>query len=208
MPYLRICHWIYIKFEINEGNACHNTCTNWFDFRKIGNFKPSYMNCIGTTPLNTLTTGHMVDIAVEKWPDSEAVVSIYQGQRLTFKEVRDKVKWSLIKKIHIGNMKIMNKILQNESYFIPSFEFYSRFDTHVSGGTLDSVLNNLWRLMKLLSRNLNFTTKRMHFAVFALHLERLLPDWISAVPMCSGEGWGIIQRSSNTPFLHSHTSGQ
>ncbi|XP_069678067.1 medium-chain acyl-CoA ligase ACSF2, mitochondrial-like [Periplaneta americana] len=53
-------------------------------------FNPSYWHNPGTRPLNALTLGQVIDLAVEKWGDKEAVVSLYQGQRITFREARDK----------------------------------------------------------------------------------------------------------------------
>ena len=54
-------------------------------------FKPSYLHVPGTRPLCALTVGQVIDIAAEKWKDREALVSIYQGHRYTFSEIRDKV---------------------------------------------------------------------------------------------------------------------
>ncbi|KAJ9590932.1 hypothetical protein L9F63_016030, partial [Diploptera punctata] len=52
-------------------------------------FKPSYLNVPGTKPLSALTIGQLMDIAVEKWKDREAIVSIYQGHRFTYSQVLD-----------------------------------------------------------------------------------------------------------------------
>ena len=60
-------------------------------FRDMNGFKPSYLHELGSNPLCALTVGQLVDIAVEKWKDREALVSIHQGHRFTFGEVRDKV---------------------------------------------------------------------------------------------------------------------
>ncbi|XP_069678185.1 medium-chain acyl-CoA ligase ACSF2, mitochondrial-like [Periplaneta americana] len=53
-------------------------------------FKPSYYHCVGEEPLSALTVGQLMEITTEKWGDREAVVSVYQGHRYTFKEVLDK----------------------------------------------------------------------------------------------------------------------
>lgn len=37
-----------------------------------------------------------MDVAAERWPDEEAFVSVCQGLRLTFSEVREQVSLSLI----------------------------------------------------------------------------------------------------------------
>jgi hypothetical protein len=38
-----------------------------------------------------MTEGQLIDIAAEQWPDKEAFISLYQGHRYTFAEVREKV---------------------------------------------------------------------------------------------------------------------
>jgi hypothetical protein len=52
---------------------------------------PSYWHSPGTEPLSPLTMGQLLDVAAERWGDREAVVSVFQDHRLTFKQVRDKV---------------------------------------------------------------------------------------------------------------------
>jgi hypothetical protein len=59
-------------------------------------YKHSYLHNTGTEPLRHLTLGQLVDIAAERRPDGEAFVSVYQGLRLTFGEVREQVSSSLI----------------------------------------------------------------------------------------------------------------
>jgi hypothetical protein len=54
-------------------------------------YKPSYCHSLGTEPLSHLTIGQLVDIAAQRWGDKEALVSVYQGHRITFSEARDKV---------------------------------------------------------------------------------------------------------------------
>ena len=61
-------------------------------YREMDCLKPSYFHCVGSEPLSSLTIGQLVDIAAEKWKDREALVSVYQGHRLTFNEVRNKVR--------------------------------------------------------------------------------------------------------------------
>ncbi|XP_069678066.1 medium-chain acyl-CoA ligase ACSF2, mitochondrial-like [Periplaneta americana] len=53
-------------------------------------FKPSYWHNPGTRPLSPITLGQVIDLAAEQWGDKEAVVSLYQGQRITFREAREK----------------------------------------------------------------------------------------------------------------------
>ncbi|KAJ4435734.1 hypothetical protein ANN_18351 [Periplaneta americana] len=53
-------------------------------------YKPSYWHNPGAEPLCCLTLGQLVDQAVEQWGDKEAMVSLYQGHRFTFREARDK----------------------------------------------------------------------------------------------------------------------
>ncbi|KAJ9590937.1 hypothetical protein L9F63_016035, partial [Diploptera punctata] len=57
---------------------------------ETGSYKPSYLHNPGVEPLCALTTGQAIDIAAQKWKDRDAVVSLYQGHRYTFSEVRDK----------------------------------------------------------------------------------------------------------------------
>ena len=61
----------------------------WFSER--GHQKLSYWHTTGTEPLSTLTLGQVIDIAVERWGDQVAFVSLYQGHSITFREARDKV---------------------------------------------------------------------------------------------------------------------
>nr|CAD7258415.1 unnamed protein product [Timema shepardi] len=53
-------------------------------------WKPSYYHNPGTEPLSPLTIGQMVDKSVEKFGDIEALVSVQQGHRITFQQVREK----------------------------------------------------------------------------------------------------------------------
>nr|CAD7414626.1 unnamed protein product [Timema poppensis] len=53
-------------------------------------WKPSYHHNPGTEPLSPLTIGQMVDKSVEKFGDNEALVSVQQGHRITFQQVREK----------------------------------------------------------------------------------------------------------------------
>jgi hypothetical protein len=53
--------------------------------------KPSYWHSPGTEPLSPLTLGQLLDVAARRWGDREAVVSVFQNHRVTFKQVRDKV---------------------------------------------------------------------------------------------------------------------
>ena len=60
-------------------------------YRERGTQKLSYWHTKGTEPLSTLTLGQLIDKAVERWGDSVAFVSLYQGHSLTYAEARDKV---------------------------------------------------------------------------------------------------------------------
>jgi hypothetical protein len=59
--------------------------------RERGTQKLSYLHNTGIEPLPTLTLGRVIDIAVERWDDKLAFVSLYQGHSFTYREVRDKV---------------------------------------------------------------------------------------------------------------------
>lgn len=52
--------------------------------------KPSYLHNPGVEPMSPMTVGQLIDIAAEQWPDKEAFVSLYQGHRYTFAQVREK----------------------------------------------------------------------------------------------------------------------
>jgi hypothetical protein len=56
-----------------------------------GTQKLSYWHNTGTEPLSTLTLGRVIDIAVERWGDKVAFVSLYQGHSFTYREARDEV---------------------------------------------------------------------------------------------------------------------
>jgi hypothetical protein len=57
----------------------------------VSTFKPSYIHCPGTEPLFALTLGQLVEKAAEKWGDREALASLYEGKRYTFKEALEEV---------------------------------------------------------------------------------------------------------------------
>jgi hypothetical protein len=59
--------------------------------RERGAQKLSYLHNTGTEPLQSLTLGRVIDIAVERWDDKIAFVSLYQGHSFTYREARDKV---------------------------------------------------------------------------------------------------------------------
>ena len=54
-------------------------------------YKPSYWHNPGPDPLSPLTIGQLVDIAAETYGAREAIVSLYQGHRYSFLEVKEKV---------------------------------------------------------------------------------------------------------------------
>jgi hypothetical protein len=51
----------------------------------------SYWHSLGTEQLSPLTVGQLVDIAADRRTDGEALVSVYEGLRLTFGEARQQV---------------------------------------------------------------------------------------------------------------------
>jgi fatty-acyl-CoA synthase len=57
-------------------------------------YKPSYMHYPGTEPLFALTLGQLVEQAAEKWGEREAVVSLYENMRYTFRQAQEKVRGS------------------------------------------------------------------------------------------------------------------
>jgi hypothetical protein len=46
---------------------------------------------LGTEPLSPETTGQIVDKAAQQWGDRDALVSVHQGHRLTFRKVKEEV---------------------------------------------------------------------------------------------------------------------
>lgn len=51
----------------------------------------SYANCPGSEPLLDLTVGETLDRAAEQFGDKEALVSVYEGIRKTYAEVKVEV---------------------------------------------------------------------------------------------------------------------
>ncbi|CAG2064539.1 unnamed protein product, partial [Timema podura] len=56
-----------------------------------GYARPSYWFEVGSEPLLPLTFGQLIEWAAEEYADSEAMVSIYEKVRWTFKEAKEKV---------------------------------------------------------------------------------------------------------------------
>jgi hypothetical protein len=54
-------------------------------------YKPSYLHCPGAEPLFALTLGQLVQKAAEQWGENEALVSVYEQQRYSFREILEKV---------------------------------------------------------------------------------------------------------------------
>ncbi|PSN31808.1 Acyl-CoA synthetase family member 2 [Blattella germanica] len=52
--------------------------------------KPSYMHNPGSSPLSAITTGQLIDIAASQWGHKEALVSVHQGHRYTYKEMKER----------------------------------------------------------------------------------------------------------------------
>jgi hypothetical protein len=57
----------------------------------VSAYKPSYIHCPGTEPLLALTLGQLAQKAAETWGEREALVSVYEEQRYSFREILDKV---------------------------------------------------------------------------------------------------------------------
>ncbi|XP_068085265.1 medium-chain acyl-CoA ligase ACSF2, mitochondrial [Anabrus simplex] len=53
--------------------------------------RPSYRHTPGREPLSSLTIGQLLEQASKLWDNREAIVSLYQGHRLSFKDVNDQV---------------------------------------------------------------------------------------------------------------------
>ncbi|XP_033609984.1 medium-chain acyl-CoA ligase ACSF2, mitochondrial isoform X2 [Cryptotermes secundus] len=51
--------------------------------------KPSYLHKLGTEPLSPETTGQIVDRAAQEWGDRDALVSVHQGHRLSFRKAKE-----------------------------------------------------------------------------------------------------------------------
>jgi fatty-acyl-CoA synthase len=54
-------------------------------------YKPSYIHCPGDEPLFALTLGQLVEKAAEQWGEREALVSVYENKRYSFRELLEKV---------------------------------------------------------------------------------------------------------------------
>nr|CAD7408458.1 unnamed protein product [Timema cristinae] len=55
-----------------------------------GYHRPSYLFETGSEPLLSLTVGQLIDWAAEEYADNEALVSVYENVRWTFKEAKEK----------------------------------------------------------------------------------------------------------------------
>ncbi|PNF23398.1 hypothetical protein B7P43_G12237, partial [Cryptotermes secundus] len=56
----------------------------------VSTYKPSYLHRPGAEPLFALTLGQLAQKAAEEWGEKEALVSVYEQQRYTFKEMLEK----------------------------------------------------------------------------------------------------------------------
>jgi hypothetical protein len=65
--------------------------TSYFFRSPISTYKPSYIHCPGAEPLFALTLGQLVQKAAEQWGEREALISLYEEQRYTFREILEKV---------------------------------------------------------------------------------------------------------------------
>lgn len=78
------------------GNLCRlgqwvKMPTIYFFRSPVSMYKPSYLHCPGAEPLFALTLGQLAQKAAEEWGEKEALVSVYEEQCYTFREVLEKV---------------------------------------------------------------------------------------------------------------------
>ncbi|XP_076053938.1 medium-chain acyl-CoA ligase ACSF2, mitochondrial-like isoform X1 [Oratosquilla oratoria] len=57
--------------------------------RSTAQYEWSYVSCVGQMPLSGLTFGQMVDRAEDLYGDREAIVSVHQGVRATFSQMKE-----------------------------------------------------------------------------------------------------------------------
>ena len=81
--------WFRCTFNSPQNHQLHVIC--FALYRGSSRYRPSYWHQPGTEPLCALTLGQVADIAAERWGDREALKSLYQGHRFTFRELRDEV---------------------------------------------------------------------------------------------------------------------
>jgi hypothetical protein len=61
--------------------------------------------------MSAMTLGQLVDVAAEQWPKREAFVSLYQGHRYTFAELREKVRGRLFRPESLLFKSLCQKVL-------------------------------------------------------------------------------------------------
>nr|CAD7196259.1 unnamed protein product [Timema douglasi] len=64
--------------------------------------RPSYWFETGSEPLSPLTFGQLIEWAAEEYADREALVSVYEDLRLTFKEAKEKVPYCVRQADHLA----------------------------------------------------------------------------------------------------------
>jgi hypothetical protein len=84
---------LYRERDKQKLSYWHNSDNNVFAclYRERDKQKLSYLHNTGTEPLSNLTLGQVIDVAVERWGDRVAFVSLYQGHSITYREARDQV---------------------------------------------------------------------------------------------------------------------
>ncbi|KAJ8882804.1 hypothetical protein PR048_014618 [Dryococelus australis] len=72
----------------------HTSCLVYVVWCRDGEKKrrPSYWHEAGPEPLAARTVGQLVDWAAGQWSNREAFISVYEGVRLTYRQVADKVR--------------------------------------------------------------------------------------------------------------------
>lgn len=53
--------------------------------------RPAYFHNPGSEPLRAITTGRLLDLAAERYGTRKAIVSVHEGQELTFHQVKEQV---------------------------------------------------------------------------------------------------------------------
>lgn len=61
-------------------------------------YKPSYIHGVGKEPLVALTLGQLIQNAADKWGEREAIYSVYEGKRYSFKEAQEEVIFIFVQK--------------------------------------------------------------------------------------------------------------
>ncbi|XP_014279845.1 medium-chain acyl-CoA ligase ACSF2, mitochondrial-like [Halyomorpha halys] len=51
--------------------------------------KPAYYHNPGSERLRAITTGQLINLAAEKWPTRDAIISLHEGKKLTFTQLKE-----------------------------------------------------------------------------------------------------------------------